>query len=491
MTIASSWVASRGSDLDVVKCVRRNHSRLAAMDLISGGVAVAVAYAVRFQLSGGALDPHHSDMILAVVLPAAWVATVALDRGYEGRFVGTGSIEYQRLFRAFAHLTIFVSFVSYAVQAEIARGFVLLALPIAFVLGCATRYRVHTRGLRLGAAGVSIAPVLAVGGSAAIADFAALIHNDSSAAMSIVGACVPGYPPRGDVQGARNLDELRIPVLGDIDSVLEAVRTCGARDVVVLSGEIDADKLRRISWQLEGSRVGLIVAPGLRDMDGRRINIRPLGGVPLLYVDEPEFVGFRRLMRSAFDRAAAGVALVLLLPLMISIGVLIRFTSSGHALFRQVRVGHNGRQFTMLKFRSMYDGAEHDAVALMAHNDLDSGPMFKMHDDPRVTPLGRVLRAVSFDELPQLINVLMGSMSLVGPRPPLPHEVAQYSADARRRLLVKPGITGLWQISGRSDLSWAETVRLDLYYVENTSLMTDLSILWKTISVVIKRSGAY
>lgn len=281
-----------------------------------------------------------------------------------------------------------------------------------------------------------------------------------------------------------------MPLLGDEDSVLAAARTCGAHRVAVLSGGIDAQKLRWISWQLEGTDTDLVVSPGLTEVGGRRLHIQRVAGLPLLHIDEPEFSGFRRMVKGAFDRVMAGLALIVLSPVLIGIALAVRLAGPGPVLFTQTRIGRNGRTFRMIKFRSMCLDAESRRAALIEHNE-SAGPLFKIRTDPRVTAVGRVLRRFSLDELPQLFNVITGSMSLVGPRPPLAEEVAQYRDDARRRLLVKPGLTGLWQISGRSDLSWDESVRLDLRYVENWSLALDMVVLWKTARAVVGAHGAY
>jgi exopolysaccharide biosynthesis polyprenyl glycosylphosphotransferase len=235
----------------------------------------------------------------------------------------------------------------------------------------------------------------------------------------------------------------------------------------------------------------LLVAPGLMEVAGPRLHIRPLTGLPLLHVEEPDFTGSRRLLKSLIDKTVALIGLIVLSPVFIVIALVVRFTSPGPVLFRQTRVGKDGREFTMLKFRSMVADADAQRAAMMDRNEHGDGLMFKVYDDPRITPVGKVLRRCSLDELPQLINIFAGSMSLVGPRPPLLWEFERYADDARRRLLVKPGLTGLWQISGRSDLTWDEMVRLDLRYVENWTLTLDLMILWKTFFVVIRGSGAY
>ena len=243
-------------------------------------------------------------------------------------------------------------------------------------------------------------------------------------------------------------------------------------------------------WRLEGSGVELLVAPGLIEVAGPRLHIRPFEGLPLLSVEQPRFEGWRRVVKGAVDRCAAAAALLVLAPVLLGIALAVRLTSSGPALFRQERIGINGRPFTMLKFRSMVVDADQRLAEIQAGN-ISDGLLFKMREDPRVTRVGRWLRRLSLDELPQLLNVLGGSMALVGPRPPLPNEVARYDSSVSRRLLVKPGLTGLWQVSGRSDLPWEEAVRLDLRYVENWSLALDLLILWKTARAVLSSSGAY
>jgi len=274
--------------------------------------------------------------------------------------------------------------------------------------------------------------------------------------------------------------------------VIAALWATGADTVAVTAWSILSQRqVRRLSWQLEGSDIDVLVAPAITDIAGPRIHIRPVAGLPLLHVEQPEFTGARRIVKGSFDRLAAALALLLLLPLLVCIGVAIRLTSSGPALFRQRRVGRGNSEFTIYKFRTMRADAEQRLADVAAANGSADGLLFKMKHDPRVTPIGAVLRRYSADELPQLINVVIGDMSLVGPRPPLPSEVARYEDDVQRRLLVKPGVTGLWQVSGRSDLAWEEAVRLDLDYVENWSLPLDLAILWRTGAAVLASRGAY
>jgi len=241
----------------------------------------------------------------------------------------------------------------------------------------------------------------------------------------------------------------------------------------------------------EGTGRNLVMAPGLTEVAGPRVHVSPVENLPLMWVDQPQFTGLRRLVKRAVDLVGAGEILLLVMPFLIFVALLVKATSRGSVLYRSVRLGQQGRPFTVYKFRSMHSDAEQARAELSDLNEGDAGMLFKIHRDPRVTPVGRFIRKFSLDELPQLFNVICGSMSLVGPRPPLPDEVERYRAHVRRRLLVKPGLTGLWQVSGRSDLSWDESVRLDLYYVENWSLALDLAIIARTVRAVLRSHGAY
>ena len=275
-----------------------------------------------------------------------------------------------------------------------------------------------------------------------------------------------------------------------LGNIVDVVQRCEADIVAVLAcREMIGERLRDLAWTLEKTNTDLCVAPALLDVAGPRTTIRPTAGLPLLHVDHPEFNGARRLIKSGFDRVVAAIAIVLMLPVLAALALVIRLDDGGPPLFRQARVGKDGQRFTLYKFRTMVVDAEQRKAQLMAMNDGD-GVFFKIHSDPRVTRVGRLLRRYSLDELPQLLNVLIGDMSLVGPRP-LPEETDSCGHQMQRRLAVKPGITGLWQISGRSDLPWDEALRLDVRYVENWSFMLDLQILWKTWSAVTHGDGAY
>ncbi|HCU92490.1 MAG TPA: hypothetical protein DHU96_07000, partial [Actinobacteria bacterium] len=325
--------------------------------------------------------------------------------------------------------------------------------------------------------------VVVAGHVPAVADMVAFLRRDKYHGMSVVGACIAGAATESEIAG--------IPVFGDMGDVPAAVDMASADTVAVLScPEMSGVRLRELAWELEKTGTDLCVAPALLDVAGPRTTIRPVAGLPLLHMDHPELAGGKRVIKGAFDRLTAGLALILLAPVFAVLALAIQLTDPGPVFFWQTRIGKDGRPFKVCKFRSMIADAELHRAQMETLNEA-SGVLFKIRRDPRVTKVGSLLRRWSLDELPQLFNVLTGDMSLVGPRPALPQETARYGHHMRRRLVVKPGITGLWQVSGRSDLPWEEAERLDLRYVENWSLALDLQILWKTTSAIIHGSGAY
>ncbi len=425
-------------------------------------------------------------VVLGLLMALGWLATMALGGTYERRHLGGGSEEYRRVFSSAARFLSIVAIVYLVVDIDVARGFVAFAIPIATLLTILERYAVRRwlHGQR--AAGRFAKRVLVVGAEQSVTDLVRQLRGTPHAGLAVLGACLPEGRNR-----YLEVDGQVVPVHGAPDEVLDVVLTTGVDAVIVADGAtLTNGTLRQLAWQLEGTGVDLLVAPEVTDIAGPRVAIRPVAGLPLLAVDEPELTGARRLLKESFDRTAAAVLLVLLFPILLAIGLAVRLTSSGPAIFKQVRVGLRGRHFTVWKFRTMTIDAEAQQADLIHRNEHD-GVLFKIRDDPRVTRLGRRLRHWSVDELPQLWNVVRGDMSVVGPRPPLPSEVENYNHRVRRRLLVKPGMTGLWQVSGRSGLPWEEAVRLDLYYVENWSPSMDAVILFRTVSAVLRRRGAY
>jgi exopolysaccharide biosynthesis polyprenyl glycosylphosphotransferase len=326
---------------------------------------------------------------------------------------------------------------------------------------------------------------LVVGHRSGVAALHRQIAANRYQGLDVIGCCLPASQAyhRGTFGG--------LPVLGSLDEVIDVVHQYEVDVVAVLpSPELEGPALRRLGWDLEETAADLLLAPAVTEVAGPRVAIRPFAGLPLLHVERPELTGTRRAVKALFDIGVALLGLLLLSPVLLVISAAIGLTSRGPVFYKQYRVGRDGKTFGMLKFRSMVVDADRRLVELQASSD-GNGVLFKMRNDPRVTPVGRILRRYSLDELPQLINVVLGQMSLVGPRPPLPQETERYGFDMRRRFLVKPGMTGLWQISGRSDLSWDDSVRIDVRYVENWSFWMDLFILWKTIGAVRGGSGAY
>jgi len=452
--------------------------RVALADLGCAVVGVFVAVQLRFgeHVTG-------TYVALSLALPGLWLAAVGLAGGYDVRFIGTGSDEFRKILNAGVSLTAAVAIFSYLVNISLSRAYVLIALPTVTLLDLGARFAMRKRLHKLRGTGRCMLSVVAVGHESAVADLVKELGRDRYHGMTVVGACVAHPAEVDEVAG--------VPVYGDLDDVTAAVRSFGADTVAVLAcPEMDGIRLRSLAWELEKTGTDLCLSPALLDVAGPRTTIRPTAGLTLLHVDHPQLSGWRVALKDLFDRCVAAAALLLLLPLMILLGATIWLHDRGPALFTQTRVGKEGRVFRIYKFRTMVVDAERRRAELLPSNDHD-GILFKIRQDPRITAVGAHLRRWSVDELPQLLNVLRGDMSLVGPRPALPAEAAEYADHVLRRLVVKPGLTGLWQVSGRADLSWEESVRLDLRYVENWSFALDLQIMWKTIWAIVRRSGAY
>ena len=463
----------------------RYAQRLCVVDWGVGLLASTSALVLRFGSYG--IEPFlWQYLLLTLLFPLAWITALALNRAYESRHLFVGTDEYARVVRSGIGLVAGLAIISFAFDLRLARGYVLIAVPLATVADVTARY-VYRQMLHASwARGERLHRVILVGHARAVADMTRRLRHESHHGLGIIGACLP--------PGQTGETSAGMPVVyGDFDDVAAAVSQSGADTVVVLAcPEIDGAALRRLAWQLERDEVDLIVASTLVDVAGDRTTIRPVDGLPMLHVEHPRLKGSARLVKAGFDRVGALVLLTVSAPLLAVLAALVMFGRRGRgpAIFRQERVGKDGKPFVLFKFRTMVVNAEARLPELRNLNDTD-GELFKLRKDPRVTPVGQFLRRYSLDELPQLVNVLKGDMSLVGPRPPLAREVAGYPADMRRRLVVKPGLTGLWQVSGRSDLSWDESIRLDLTYVENWSLAMDLAILARTVSAVVRSSGAY
>jgi exopolysaccharide biosynthesis polyprenyl glycosylphosphotransferase len=332
--------------------------------------------------------------------------------------------------------------------------------------------------------------VLAIGDRKGVSQLAQELTRNPRDGYVVVGAGIPGYGPhRGKTLLVHGRE---IPILGDETHALAAIGRCGA-DTVALTGteRFGAQGIKQLMWRLETMDVDLVVAPGMIDVAEGRLTLRPVAGFPLLHVEKPQYQGAKCFQKRAFDFCFALAALIGTSPILIASAIAIKLTSKGPVFYPSERIGLDGKPFTMVKFRTMVDGADSQIQDLQSLNESPGGVLFKMRQDPRVTSVGRILRRLSIDELPQFINVLKQDMSVVGPRPPLRREVMKYNGDVKRRLLVKPGVTGLWQVNGRSDLPWDESVRLDLSYVDNWSMAGDLLLIAKTLKAVLASDGAY
>lgn len=426
-------------------------------------------------------------LILSLVLLVCWLMSLRWMRGYDEQVLGYGTEEYRVVVRAGFRLAGGVAIYGYLFGLGVSKRFLALAFLVTISGLLTSRWAARQQLHRARARGNGWSHrVLAVGDAAHILELIRQLSREHYTGYRVVGACIPDSLATPEPQHLNG-----VPVLGSFRAIVEAATAARADTIAVTgSAELTASRLRRLGWQLEGSGIDLVVAPALTDVAGPRIRTRPVAGLPLIHVEPPDFTGNAKAVKGFFDRLIAATGVLVVSPLLLLIMVSIKLDSRGPIFFRQRRVGQDGEEFNVFKFRTMVTGADR-MVGELAHQNETNGLMFKMRNDPRVTRVGRLLRRYSLDELPQLLNVLTGDMSLVGPRPPLPSEVARYDGDVARRLLVKPGITGLWQVSGRSDLNWEDGIRLDLYYVENWSLTTDVVIMWKTISAVIRARGAY
>lgn len=439
------------------------------------------------QFRGNLTDVAVSYTTISVLLIAAWMVILGIygSRGY--RVIGTGSQEYRVIAGATIRLFGLVALAAYLFQIDLARGYILIAFPMGLAVLIFSRWmwRQWLSVQRL--QGSYSSRVVLVGAPGSVALLTGELARQSAAGYLVVGACVPSGFAAETVPGTT------VPILASMSDLQKFMSANGADTVIVTSNaQLSPQDMRELSWSLEPGRQHLVVAPNLTGIGGPRIHARPVNGLPLIHVETPRYEGSKLFAKRAFDVTASIVLLIILSVPLVVIAAVVRFGTPGPVIFRQTRVGLNGKFFTMLKFRSMVTDAEAQLAGLQRQRrTVGNSVLFKMANDPRVTRAGHVLRRFSMDELPQLFNVLCGSMSLVGPRPPLERELSAYESHVHRRFLVKPGITGPWQVGGRSNLSWEDTVRLDLYYVENWSIMGDIVILWRTANAVFAREGAY
>lgn len=467
-------------------------TRVSWSDAVVVTVAVLAAQIFRF----GSDDPLQPNggwglpaTFVSIALIVCWLLALRATQSLDRRIVGSGPQEYSRVITACLSLFGVLAMLDLVFRLNIARGFLLVALPAGTLGLLLTRWMWRKDLIRQRAKSQNLERVLVVGAVSPSKPLVERLLKSPTLGYDVVGVCLP--PSRRGTPEELRVAEQMIPVFGDFDDVRDAVLHTGATTVAVTSAEaLGHQAMQDLSWDLEGIHVEMLVAPGVTDVAGPRMMVRPVAGLPLLHIDKPRYEGANKFRKGFLDRFGASFALLLAAPVMLCVALAVKLDSRGPIFYKATRVGLNNEPFSMWKFRSMVQDAD-QKKANLAHLDQGAGVLFKMRDDPRVTRVGKFIRRYSLDELPQLFNVLGGSMSLVGPRPPLPDEVEKYDGRVSRRMLVKPGVTGLWQVSGRSDLTWEESVRLDLSYVENWSMMQDIVILWRTAQAVMAKEGAY
>jgi exopolysaccharide biosynthesis polyprenyl glycosylphosphotransferase len=467
--------------------------RLLVTDLIVLVAATLTAAVLRFSTETTGADGRYTVtglyLVVGAAIAAAWCAMLAVSKSRDVRIIGHGPDEYARVSRATILVFGWVAILSLLLKWDASRGYLAIAFPLGLA-GLVIGRRFWRFWLaRQRRRGRAYSRVLVVGGVRSAKRIAEGFLRGESAGYRVTGVWVPDR--QGHLNEWLDIPTAFIPVMGTQRSLIGALDISEADTVIVTDTEhLGHDGLKALAWDLEGASIDLMVSPNVIDVAGPRIHVRGVSNMPFIHLEEPTYAGAAKFAKTAFDKVFAMAFLFLTSPILISIGVAVKIDSRGPVLYRSERIGVGGEPFNMLKFRSMSHGADRTVINLTAANE-GAGPLFKMKDDPRVTKVGKFLRRYSLDELPQFINVLRGEMSVVGPRPPLRHEVEQYESSTHRRLLVRQGVTGLWQVSGRSDLTWEETVRLDLDYVENWSMMRDLQIVWRTIKAVSKSEGAY
>ena len=468
---------------------RRYRLALTITDIVVILTAVLSAFAARF-LAGESLVSLDSLPFGYVATTAGivgtWIIVLGVNHTRDVRIVGLGVDEYRRVVSSsvLAFGLLAIAFV--VLKVDVARGFFILSLPLGLGGLLLGRWVWRRWLIAQRKNGKYQSRTLVVGDLSDVRHVIGQIDKNSASAYQVIGAATDA----GHVD-AVSINAHTVVIVAGLDAVARAADRLNV-DTVIVAGQPtgDGNFIRDLGWELESTGAELVVASRLTNVAGPRIHFRPVEGLPLMHVELPQYDGGKHVMKRALDVCAAGSALLFLLPLLLVIAFIIRRDTPGSVLFRQERVGRDGKKFSMLKFRSMIRTAEDDLAGLLDKNE-GAGVLFKMKNDPRVTPVGRILRKYSLDEIPQLWNIVKGDMSLVGPRPPLQSEVASYEPHVHRRLYIKPGLTGMWQVNGRSNLDWDESVRLDLYYVENWSLTGDLVIMWRTLKVLRRATGAY
>ena len=471
---------------------RRLSRSVFVTDALSLAVAITAAHLLRYVVlprPGGIAGTNPYVIGVSVGLFLDWMIGLAVMRTRDPKILDSGAAQYQAVARASFYVFGWIAIFAVVLQIWPSRVLVGFAGIVGVLLLFLTRRMWRWWVMKRRSHGELTANVLMIGGVRSAKTMMQRFGSDAGYGLRVVGVWVPDRVASPDERF--RVGELDVQVLGTESDLNTALAIAAIDTVVVTDTEhLGHDGMRELAWALEGRDVDLLVAPNVVDVAGPRVHLEAHGNMPLIYLSGPRYSRARSLQRVIFDRGFAALVLIAASPVLLLSVLAIRLTSKGPVFYRSERIGEHGVPFQMYKLRTMIRGADQVREELAKHN-MASGPLFKMQNDPRVTSVGRILRRYSIDELPQFVNVLKGDMSIVGPRPPLRVEVDAYDETIRRRLLIKQGVTGLWQVSGRSDLSWEDSVRLDLDYVENWSMLRDLQIILRTLRAVLASHGAY
>jgi exopolysaccharide biosynthesis polyprenyl glycosylphosphotransferase len=471
---------SSAADAPADRIMTPYRNRLIASDAVMITMAIGIGLLISSRQSEWAIDPTLAIYGTPFLIGVLWLLLLLVRGSYNRRVIGVGSEEVRLALSATLILFAIVAGTSYLIRADISRAYAFVALPLGLLLIAISRFSWRQWLYRKRREGQFLSRILVIGSERTAPLLAEKLDQESFAGYHVVALM---NLPVDSLSTSRNLEEW-------LTAVVDAIDEQGASAVAIDPGD-DAsyDVIRQLSWRLEGRNIDLLISPGSLDIAGPRLSVRPAAGLPLLHLDEVSLSRSQRAIKRMLDVTGSLIGIVLLSPVMIGCALAVRFTSHGPVVYRQMRVGRGGEIFSMFKFRTMRDRAELEIESLRDQHDLDE-PMFKLINDPRVTRVGGFLRRWSLDELPQLFNVLGGSMSLVGPRPHPLDDVDRYQSEAFRRLALKPGMTGIWQVEGRSNLTWDQALQMDLHYVEKWSLESDIYLLAKTTKAVISKSGA-
>lgn len=465
-------------------------------DFVVIAAAVFIGQGLRYGFGRGLTDipPGFHLPVYAVTIAfiVGWLLALRIAGASDRQVLAAGPTEFNRVIAACFAFFGFCAILAISFKLMVPRGLFAIVFPLGTLVLLGSRLLWRRAIDRRRSEGRCMHSVLVVGDQASTCSLVERLAGSPELGYRVVGVCTPNLIDSKEIEAHLACSALgRFPVYTGLEALGDAVRETGADAVAVAgTGVLHESSVRELAWTLDAEDVELLIAPGLAGISGPRITVRPEAGLPLLHVEGPQHAQANRANKVVFDKVMASLALLAVSPLMMLIALAVKLDSRGPVFYRGERVGADLEPFPMWKFRTMVDGADRMRSEL-ATQDEGNGVLFKIRDDPRVTRVGRFLRRYSLDELPQLFNVVRGEMSMVGPRPPLREEVERYEGPVIRRMLVRPGMTGMWQVSGRSDLSWDDSVQLDLLYVENWSMAGDLMILAQTARAVLAKDGAY